>query len=196
MPGPDESVPDRPQAPQPKATPSVAEPAVAEPGAEFNQETLQAIRRLVAANPEAVSMFSAAFSASAYSGPLPSPEHLREYEDVLPGPADRILKMAEKQSDHRQEIEKVAVKGGNSRSWWGLWLGFAISVLVLGLSAGLVLAGYQVAGTVLGSVDLVALASVFVIGRADQRKERVAKDQVTHTALPAPPGPNARRQSN
>jgi uncharacterized membrane protein len=191
MPSPDESIPDGPQAPQPKATSPVAEPA-----AEFNEEALQAIQRLAAAGPEAVSMFSAAFSASAYSGPLPSPEHLREYEDVLAGSADRILKMAEKQSDHRQEIEKIAVKGGSSRSWWGLWLGFAISVLVLGLSAGLVLSGYQVAGTVLGSVDLVALASVFVIGRTDQRRERVAKDQATHTPLSPPPTPNALHHSN
>jgi uncharacterized membrane protein len=153
-------------------------------------------QRLAASDPAALSLTMAAFSASSYSGPLPSPEHLRGYEEVLPGSADRILTMAEKQSDHRQEIEKDAVKGGARRSWWGLWLGFVISVLVLGLSGGLIVAGYQVAGTVLGSVDLVSLASVFVIGRVEQRREREAKDQATHvpppTAGPAlPPTPRS-----
>jgi uncharacterized membrane protein len=100
--------------------------------------------------------------------------------------------MAEDQAKHRQEIEKVAVKGGSRRSWWGLWLGFTISMVVLGLSAGLILAGYQVAGSVLGSVDLVSLATVFVIGQSEQRRERVAKDQATHL----PTGPPQLPESN
>ncbi|MGH9092334.1 MAG: DUF2335 domain-containing protein [Acidimicrobiales bacterium] len=155
-----------------------------------------AIERLAQTNPDALTVTMAAVSASAYSGPLPSPDHLRGYEEVLPGAADRILAMAEKQSDHRQEIEKDAVKGGTRRSWYGLWLGFFISVLVLGLSGGLIVAGYGVEGTVLGSVDLVALASVFVIGRVEQRRERTAKDQRTHpppsTPVPGlPPAPRS-----
>lgn len=31
----------------------------------------------------------------AFSGPLPHPRHLREYEDILPGGADRIFRMTE-----------------------------------------------------------------------------------------------------
>jgi hypothetical protein len=92
--------------------------------------------------------------------------------------------MAEKQSDHRQHIEKVAVEGGNSRSWWGLWLGFAISLVVLGLSAGAIYTGHEAAGATGMSVDVVALSGVFVYGRREQRKERVEKESSSH--LPAP----------
>lgn len=35
---------------------------------------------------------------SEYSGPIPPPNIIKGYEQVLPGSADRILKMAEKQS--------------------------------------------------------------------------------------------------
>ena len=116
---------------------------------------------------------------------------MRAYEDVLPGSADRILKMAEDQAHHRQGLEKTAVDGGSRRSWWGLFLGFAISVVFIGASLWLVLKGHAVAGTVLGSLDLVALASVFVIGRSDQRRERVQKDAASHVPLPSlPPGSN------
>jgi uncharacterized membrane protein len=110
---------------------------------------------------------------------------MRAYEEILPGSADRILKMAEGQSLHRQELEKIAVAGGSSRSWWGLWLGFGISVIVIAASVLLVLKGHNAAGITLAGIDLVALAGVFVIGRAEQRKERVQKDAGSHA--PSPP---------
>lgn len=36
-----------------------------------------------------------------FSGPLPPPQILGQYDEVLPGAAERILRMAEKQQDHR-----------------------------------------------------------------------------------------------
>jgi len=56
-----------------------------------------------------------------------------------------------------------------------MWLGFIIAILFLGVSAGLIAADRQVAGVILGSVDLTALVGVFVFGRIDQRRERVEK---------------------
>lgn len=36
-----------------------------------------------------------------YSGPIPPPEAFEKYEKVLPGAADRIMKMTERQQEHR-----------------------------------------------------------------------------------------------
>ncbi len=83
-------------------------------------------------------------------------------------------------------LEKIAVEGGNQRSWWGLWLGFFISLVVLGLSAGAIYTGHAWEGATGMSVDVVALAAVFVYGRADQRKERVAKDAQTQLSRARP----------
>ena len=129
-------------------------------------------------NPQILSMV-AAFSASMYAGPLPPPDQLKAYENIVPGSADRIIKMAENQAEHRQEIEKVAVKGGNSRSWWGLWLGFSIAVIALAASVVLVLTGHSPAGITIAGIDIVGLAAVFVYGKSDQRKERVQKELQT-----------------
>lgn len=43
---------------------------------------------------------------------LPAPEELARYEKVVPGGAERILEMAEKQSMHRREMEEKSVAAG------------------------------------------------------------------------------------
>lgn len=47
-----------------------------------------------------------------HSGPLPDPDTLQRYEQVLPGLAERILVMAEKQSEQRQGLERAVVLNG------------------------------------------------------------------------------------
>ena len=46
-----------------------------------------------------------------YSGPVPPPAFLAEYENVQKGSADRILRMAEKNCDSRIYCEKKTVDG-------------------------------------------------------------------------------------
>lgn len=43
--------------------------------------------------------------SQSYSGPLPRPSDLQAYEDTLPGVADRIVSMAEREQVHRHEAE-------------------------------------------------------------------------------------------
>ena len=47
---------------------------------------------------------------SAHSGPLPAPETLAEYEQFLPGSAERIFAMAEAQLSHRLHIEESQLR--------------------------------------------------------------------------------------
>jgi len=44
--------------------------------------------------------------AQQFQGPLPPPALLKQYEENFPGAAERIFKMAEKQAEHRQTLEK------------------------------------------------------------------------------------------
>jgi uncharacterized membrane protein len=90
--------------------------------------------------------------------------------------------MAERQQEHRHELEKVTVTESANRSWWGLRLGFLITVGVVGVGAAAILTGRSLAGFALILADLAVLAGVFVYGRAEQRKERVEKDK--ETAVP------------
>ncbi len=44
-----------------------------------------------------------------HSGPLPDPQTLREYDDLIPGSAAEIIKMASDQAQHRREMEKMSL---------------------------------------------------------------------------------------
>jgi uncharacterized membrane protein len=59
-----------------------------------------------------------------HQGPIPSPQDFAAYERVLPGAADRILKMAETQATHRQGLERFAVQGDFFKAMMGTVLGY------------------------------------------------------------------------
>lgn len=105
-------------------------------------------------------------------GPLPTADDLLRYDEVLPGSAERIVAMAEKQQAHRFDLESHTVKGQMKLAFEGQRLAFAVVLAVLGVSTWWVLEGYEGAGAFLASVDLVSLAGVFVYGRHQQRAER------------------------
>jgi uncharacterized membrane protein len=87
---------------------------------------------------------------------------LSVYEEALPGSAERVLAMVEKQQEHEHELasEELAIERT------GQVLAFAIAVLFLAAATLMVLLDYDAAGTIIGTVDLVALVTVFVVGRS------------------------------
>ena len=46
-----------------------------------------------------------------FSGPLPHPEDLAKYDQIVPGAADRIIKMAENEMCHRHRNEDKLTNG-------------------------------------------------------------------------------------
>lgn len=90
-----------------------------------------------------------------YSGPLPHPDMMRGYEELLPGSADRILTMAEKEEDHRHEMEKNFLEMEFRDSLLGILFAFILSagfllsgVLIIFLVEGV---AATVAGTIFGT---------------------------------------------
>ena len=116
-------------------------------------------------------------SRSEYSGPIPPPSMLREYNDLIPNGAERIFKAFEDQSQHRMHIEKSVINGDVKRSYWGLAAGYTITVLFLLACTFLIYKGHDTAGTVLGTVDIVTLAGVFVYGYKTREREKEKKSE-------------------
>ena len=112
-----------------------------------------------------------------FSGPLPPPEALSRYEKVLPGAADRIVAMAEKQSAHRIEIEKITIKARARDSLLGVVSGFLIGVTALLVCAYNVTSGYPFSGSLIGASGLGGLVGVFVYGTRESRAERERKNK-------------------
>ena len=106
-----------------------------------------------------------------HSGPLPSPEQLKDYDSIIPNGAERIMKMAEKQMEHRQELENRVIPGQIQQSGRGQWLGFSIGALTILCGTLCILFGHEFAGGFLGTAGLTGLVSVFVFGKNRQREE-------------------------
>ncbi len=69
-------------------------------------------------------------------------------------------------------MEKYVVESESRRSNWGLVAGVVVALAFLAASVILILSGYPWPGTVIGGVDIVSLATVFVYGSESRRKER------------------------
>lgn len=67
-----------------------------------------------------------------FSGPIAHPKHLREYEEILPGSADRIVNMAESSLSHTQELQAIALGADIEDMRGGRRYGFAALVLLIG----------------------------------------------------------------
>lgn len=117
--------------------------------------------------------------AVAFSGPLPPPEMLKQYNDAFDGCAERIVAMAERQSDHRQSLETTVIRGNTRNETLGL-----IAASFLGITA--IICGYllvdhgkdaQGFSLILGTIG--TLAGIFIWGRHRQEKERKQKLEQT-----------------
>ena len=114
-----------------------------------------------------------------YSGPLPHPRMLAQYKDVLPDAPDRILRMAEKQQDHRTSLESRVIEGDVHRADLGLILGFILFITFAVGGIVLLFVGKEIQGYVALGTSLVGGIGNFIkVGRErdkaiqEQKKKR------------------------
>lgn len=103
--------------------------------------------------------------AQIVSGPLPDPEILAHYNQIVSGAAERILSMAERDAQHLQSVEKMRISAIFHERRLGQIFGFAIAVIALGSSVFLAYTGHDTPASVIGGATLVSLVSIFVVGR-------------------------------
>jgi uncharacterized membrane protein len=113
----------------------------------------------------------AAVEISRFSGPLPHPEDLAKYEQVLPGSADRIISMAEHQAEHRRNLEKTVILSNVTLQQWGLACAFILAMTAISGGIWLSLRGMSGVGLTAIISALAALVGVFVYGKSEQKKE-------------------------
>ena len=107
--------------------------------------------------------------------PLPPPELLERYNQAVPNGADRIVAMAEAQIQHRQSLESAVINGNVTAQHRGQVMGFALGLVAILGGIGLIAFNKDPQGLATIITAFVALASVFVYGRLEQRREREQK---------------------
>lgn len=113
-----------------------------------------------------------------FSGPLPPPGVLEGYERVLPGSAERIFTMAEKQLEHRLHLEKVVVEGGSKRADMGIYATVIIEGMFLATSCYLAHLGLTADALKVVGGSAVGLLGAFGFGTFSRRSERIKKKQI------------------
>lgn len=96
--------------------------------------------------------------AERFSGPIAHPRHLREYEEIVPGSANRIIEMAEGDLAHSQRLQNFVFEAEIADQREGRRLGFLAllaliaSALYCGVNGHELLAGGFIGAGALGVV--------------------------------------------
>ncbi len=101
---------------------------------------------------------AAATQAKVYQGPIPPPEVLQGFEQLVPGTAERLIKLAEDESHHRRSLEQQAMDANVSAQQAQSRIGEYQSKAVfrsdtIGQIAGLVVSLACIAGAVYLAVN-------------------------------------------
>ncbi len=113
-----------------------------------------------------------------FTGPLPPPEILAGYDEIVPGTAEKIIARFIEQGTHRMELEKVVVNGSNKRANWGLAAGFVIALTTIAGAVYAMSLGYDIAGAAVVIASLASLVGTFLYGTKSRRDERSEKSNL------------------
>ena len=100
---------------------------------------------------------------------------LEHYDKVVPGAAERLLKMAEQQSEHRRGLEKTVLDADGRNSTLGVICALIITLGFLALSGYAIYLNHPWAATVIAGVGISSLVGTFIYGTSSRRHEREAR---------------------
>ena len=114
--------------------------------------------------------------AQQFSGPIPPPNVLAQYDDIVPGAAERILKMAENQAAARIRVEEKVVdneiratKNIVRSSYLGIFFAFASIIILAALAYFAMINDYPAVATGI-IVAMASVAGVFILFRNRKTK--------------------------
>jgi len=111
-------------------------------------------------------------TVTAFKGPLPPPQVLDQYNQIVPGAAERIVRLFEIQVDHRQRLESSIISSDVRDSRLGLILGALVSIAAITGGVFAIIYGHPTTGGIIAAIPVPTLAAVFVYGSRKRRLER------------------------
>ena len=112
---------------------------------------------------------------SHFSGPLPSPENLLNYDRIIPGTANRIIEMAEKNQEQRLYVDRIMAESDVKKSLRGQIFGFAVAVIAFTVATICAFLNQKEIGIASIGFSLVSIVSTFVLGR---KSKEIPKNKV------------------
>jgi uncharacterized membrane protein len=109
---------------------------------------------------------------ASFCGPIPPPNALKAYNDILPGAADRILSMAEQQAGHRQRMEKEIIESSLDHERTGMIFAFVLTLGLMIIGSVLIAFGKNVAGFFAIFIPVVFQAANYLYIKKTEKEEK------------------------
>lgn len=114
---------------------------------------------------------TAVMRSEQFSGPIAHPRHLREYEEILPGAAERIVTMAENQQSHNRSMEAKIIDAQVSDQKRGMRYGLLALALDLSLATYAGMNGNNILAGLLLGAGVLGVVGSFIKGRFSGQEE-------------------------
>lgn len=114
-----------------------------------------------------------------FSGPLPPPNILVNYEQACPGAADRIIRLAEQQAGHRQNTEIRALRAELINERKAINYSFVLSLILMIAGAVLIFENKNTAGlfALFGPSIFQAGSFIAVQSRAKRKRQETESNE-------------------
>ena len=123
-----------------------------------------------------------AVSHESFSGPMPHPDILRGYKELIPDAPERILQMAEQEQKHRIDIEQKMIEQNgknineaaiaNARSQF---FAFILTLVFILAGVALTIVGYMAVGLTIFGTTILGVVTVFIKGYEKRSPKTIEK---------------------
>lgn len=121
-----------------------------------------------------------------FSGPVPSPDDLIRYNEIIPNGAERFMAMAEKEQEYRHNVKISLLKEDQKLSQQeflmkkiGLFCGFIIGILIILLCFYAFYRNFPEQGIKIGTWSLIGVVGLFITGKVISHKNNSEEQKTT-----------------
>lgn len=109
---------------------------------------------------------------SIYSGPLPPPQMLAEFDKVHPGTAERIITLTEKEQAHRHRMQEYGLKSSKRTEFTGTLIGGFALLASIAAAVGVTIYGEPWVGAAFVAIPVMGAIKKLIDGRDNSRPEK------------------------
>lgn len=141
---------------------------------ELTQEIVKRVGNLVPAGQrtQIVAQMVSLVTEERFSGPIPHPRHMREYEDICPGSADRLIMMAEQSLAHAQEIQRSALDGDIHDTKAGRIYGLVALIALIVAATFAMYTDHEVAAAAFLGAGVLGVVGQLIQGQKQDKSEK------------------------